>query len=471
MGAFISVILALAALCCYCLFFTKIFGVNSARTPFLVLCGTIFWLSLWGCFNLLLAGTAFYFLGAAVAAGYVLYTAKKTPPALGAKASPSFISPGMLFFLAFSIFITLLLALQNPLFTEWDEFSFWGTAAKVVKQQNTLYSIIPSGLTNRSYPPGLIVLTYLFEFFAPAFTEWIMFAAYDILFFAVFAAAVSCFKNARWQTAFLAFAALCATPFFFDVVNREATLIRTYMIAYADMPCAILFGGALALYFSTQKPNHRTVLGVALAFAVLALVKDIALALALIAMVIILADMLFFHLKEITFLRLKGIWAWVCSAVVMLLAPVLTYLGWGRHLAFYQGVSNLETGGSNNMSLFGMVIQGVKEILGFDRTPRLQAVLNSMIDAFFTRKVCMIGTGVTVVVLILCIVLAAALLSQNRRYRIRCFWFGLTGTCGFGAYYLFHTITYTYVLKGEEGLQLASYNRYIYTYYLGWLIG
>ncbi|MDQ9761409.1 hypothetical protein RFZ45_21540, partial [Acinetobacter baumannii] len=60
--------------------------------------------------------------------------------------------------------LALFLAWQQPMPTQWDEFSFWATAAKVVKNNDALYTMVAqTNLEARSYPAALPVLSYLFQ--------------------------------------------------------------------------------------------------------------------------------------------------------------------------------------------------------------------------------------------------------------------------------------------------------------------
>ena len=69
-----------------------------------------------------------------------------------------------------------------------QEFSFWGIAPKVVKSTGQLYTFQPQGLRVTSYVPGLVMLDEAFQFLGTSFAPWKVFAAYDILMFAIFAA-------------------------------------------------------------------------------------------------------------------------------------------------------------------------------------------------------------------------------------------------------------------------------------------
>ena len=79
--------------------------------------GMLQW-ALWLCYLLLLAGAA----ALGLRAGRARWLAAAS-------------STGLLFFAAASLVIWVLFAVLQPMFVEWDEFTFWGMAAKLLKEK------------------------------------------------------------------------------------------------------------------------------------------------------------------------------------------------------------------------------------------------------------------------------------------------------------------------------------------------
>ena len=118
MAAFIEILITLAALLALCLFVHVKTGLASGAAP------------LASVHLLLLAG--FLWFAAALAAAVWLWRHRKM------LRWREILSPAFVFFVLASLAVLVLFAARRPVFNEWDEFSFWGIAAKVVKTENQL---------------------------------------------------------------------------------------------------------------------------------------------------------------------------------------------------------------------------------------------------------------------------------------------------------------------------------------------
>ena len=112
--------LALLALCGFVAYFTSL---PAGAAPLLVLCATMVWYSIFGCFDLLFVGGLLWF-AAALAAAVLLFLRR------GSLRLSTLLDPGFVFFLVAGFLVLVLFAVRQPLFMEWDEFSFWGIATK-----------------------------------------------------------------------------------------------------------------------------------------------------------------------------------------------------------------------------------------------------------------------------------------------------------------------------------------------------
>jgi len=93
-----------------------------------------------------------------------------------------------------------------------------------------------------------------------------------------------------------------------------------------------------------------------------------------------------------------------------------------------------------------------------------------MFHAFFTRKVCLLGSGAAAVAC-LTLTAAAAWFGAEKgpaRRRVAVVHLGLA-FC-FAALYLFHLILYNYNFAESEALALKSYDRYLTPYYQAWML-
>ncbi len=467
MLAFLQILLVFSAVVSFMALFVFHFGGSSAHAPLFIMASSMLYYSIFGCFNKLVLGAWLYFAFAAAAAAFLLIRRKKWQKQV-------FFTPGMVFFLAGSIAFMVLYAIRQPIFTEWDEFSFWGIAPKVVTTTGQMYSAIKSSMRAVTFTPGLVVLGYMFQFFG-AFAPWKVFCAYNTFFFAVFAAVLAPFSKKGNTLHAAPFAALCfLTPYLCTEYLRLIYVSNVYRSSLSDIPLGIVFGAGLAAYFAAEEKNGKTLLLVVLSLACEALVKDMGFALALIGAALVAFDYLFIEdgLAAFAAAAQKNFGPIVKKATWCLglfSAPVVAFWAWGKHMQLFLNLNRGEIGGEQEMGMFQMVFTGIKELFSNARSEKFTAVFNAMVEAFFNADITLLGSGFCMVTAI-GFVLLLAYIASGKKGRARVLAFSLFSSLGFLAFYIFTGFTYVYVFKGADGTGLVSYNRYIYPYYIGWLL-
>lgn len=449
---------------------------RAASVPLCTLCGIVLVLFVFGCAGVLRAG-AWAVLVCAAAAAVRLAV-------LGMRGGCSFFgvlrarccTPAWYLTFGGSALLAALLAAQQPLFMQWDEFSFWGTAAKTVWQNDALYTLAETtNLEARTYPPAAALLSYAFGFLSDRFAPWTVYAAYGVMAFAVFGAAVG--LAAKKNTAAFAFGSvLCVlAPFAVESFAAGQTL-TAYATAYADHLLGLLTAGGCAVWLGaarcggplTGRAYAGALVKLACVTAVLGLTKDVGLPLGLVVFLVCVLDHFgndfLRHKKDgRAWLRLLG------AAAVPAGTAVLTYLVWAKHLAAVLEVDRSYAGGSAGLSTAGMLAAGVRELLGIGRTEHFSAVFSAMVRAFFARRVSVFGSGmVTVSVIMAIFALAFVLEKKGQRRRTVCL--AAASGVGFAGYYFFQLLCYVYVFSAHDGLGLVSYPRYMGIYYLFWLL-
>lgn len=102
--------------------------------------------------------------------------------------------------------------------------------------------------------PGLPLLSYFFQFFG-RYADWKIYLAYDVLFFAVYAAVLSVLPWKQWRVAVPMAAVLWVTPFFFTVYNHTIYLTTVYLSSYGDIPAGLVFGSAVAVWLALRQQD------------------------------------------------------------------------------------------------------------------------------------------------------------------------------------------------------------------------
>lgn len=467
---YFDLVLSFTALFGLCAFLTLKARLHSALAPLAALGITGIWFTLVGVADLLVAGGWVFYLAAWGLGIFALVTKRSEARRL--------LSPGAVVFWGLAVSFAVYFSVRQPMFHDFDEFSFWGPAAQMTSTTDHLYTICEYGTPwQATQNCGLIVLSYFVQFFG-AFAPFKVYLAYDLLLFACIAALVGVIGFKHYRLALpMAVIGWCI-PWFFTVYARTVAVDDTYMSAYGDIPAGMLAGGAVAMWLALRSEKSAgprwAVLPV---LALMANIKDNTFPIALIAAGCIAADAFLFDYKD----RWKeGLARRFGFAVLCLAVPLAQYKIWSNYIAILVQ-KNAESGGSGVTSLspFGAALQGTKMLLGLSvpeeyaaRQEQFFAAIRNMWAAFLSKErlVSMVGQGVLVTGLILGMFVIALVFAKGMRQRLRVLcWMGLS-TLGFAAYSYVITISYGFIFKPFQAEGLDDYNRYMDTYYIVWFL-
>lgn len=472
MLAFFQTLIPFIAVCVLALFTSHIFKISSGISVFAVLCATMVYFTLFGCLGLLTFGIYFYY--AICIACFVLLILAKLKTNSFKLTSPAFLIFAIMGFALIAYF-----AYRQPVFTDWDDFSLWGTAAKMTSYSNKLYVELEFGWPwNATQKPGFIVLSYFFNFFG-GFAPWRTFAAYDLFMFSAFAAAVGSVRFKKWYVATPIFLTLAILPFI-NIATRMIYLTTPYLNAYADIPMGIAMGGIFAFYFHTRETkNTKALFLLPFAACAVTLCKDTGMPLALLAVAVIAMDM-FICEKNSDFVvlkPLKGLWTKIIILIISIVGVGISFAGWNKYLAKF-GAASANLGGESYMSASQLIINGVLMLFGLTPlesgltfTDKFAAVQNNMVQSFLYKRITFLGTGLMVFGLIFIVLLISWFATTNNTLKKRIACYGVFGTLSFIPYYCFIGFTYVFIFKGDQGTGLIDYNRYMGSYYVALLVG
>ena len=462
-----DVVLALAALFGLCAFLVLHGKLHSALAPLTALGLIGVWLTLAGVAGLLVPG------------GWVLYAACY---GLGGWALVRYragwkklCTPGAVLFFALAAAFAVYFAIRQPIPTDFDEYSFWATASKLTKVNGVLYTTAELGTPWQvTQSPSLILMGYFAQFWGK-FAYWKVYVGYDGLLAACFAAVLGRVDWKRYALA-VPMAVVCwCVPWFFTTYNRTIFLSKVYMNSYGDIPAGVVFGGAVALWLALRAgPGPKWPILPVLALA--ALVKDNTFPIMLVGAGLVAADWFLFGPEGFK----KGVYGRVGFSALCMAAPVAAYAVWQRHIAGLVQ-ANAEQGGMGvtSQGLDQVVINGVKMLLGQPAAPyyeerrsRFVQAGADMSHAFFTTdgSLSMIGPGVVVVALLVCMFAAGILLARPAQLKARGAVLLALAGAGFVCYNFVLWLSYAFIFRAEQCAGLVDYNRYIYPYYIGWFL-
>lgn len=435
----------------------------AGAAPLVAVSLAMVWCSVCGCLGLLVPG-GWLFLAAGAGCAVALTVKRRWRAAL---------DPAFLLFCAAALALLALLAYKKPLFSTWDEFSFWGTAVKLCVQSGGLYTTAEVGWPwVASQKPGVVLLAWLFDHLGP-YAEWRAYFGIALAALAVMAL-LAAQGGKKWFCVGAAGAgAAFFLPWLLTLYRTPATLTEPYVTALGDMPMAWLFGGAVLLWFLLRAPqNQNAPLGWVLpVLAALTLVRDTAFPLALIAAGLLAADLLW-NGRAFTFGPLHGLgakWAAIAAAFAV---PVVTFVGWALYLQGATGADAIgNIGGTEQMSMFGMLQSGLLQLLGIGTTEKFRSIMDMMGQYWLTLRATLLGSGAVVTAVIAVLVALAAWLAGPGALRRRALLFGVFSAAGFWAFHTFTGFTYVFVFRIDEMQgSLVGYERYTYPYYIGWLL-
>ena len=381
-------------------------------------------------------------------------------------------SPAAKLFWAAALALAVGLWLLRPEFLNFDEYSFWGTAAKLTCENDALYTVCDTGLPwQMTELAALPLASYFFQLFG-AFAPWRAIFAADLLMLAAVAAAAGCAKRARLACPL--FLAGLSLPTLVTVAGHTALLNTAWLEFLGDLPAGMLFGGAVAFWLAAkgQGPAARWLTLPVLMLA--ANVKSNTFVLGLAAAGLVALDAILFERGGAKRLAARLGFGAACLA-----APTAQYLLWNNYIAglVRQNAAAGGMGDTASASLPAVVVNGLKLLLGLPAESYFEARSDlfwqygsAMTDAFFHRDVSVFGTGAAVVALTLAVFLAAVLLAPDKGARLRAALFAVGSFACFAGYWLMLWLSYAFLLKDSTPESLASYPRYFASYYTGWLL-
>ncbi len=453
--------LALAALLVLAVFFARQ-GIKSALAPLCALCFGGLLVAACGALGFLQAGGLAFYLLALAALLWMLwcYGIKRQPlPKLGF---------GFWFFALAGVLLVAVFLARRPMFIAWDEFSTWGTVAKLLKLNNAMYTTAEIGwLWTATQPPFLASLGYLVQFFGPGFAEWQHYVAIDLLLLAVIAALLAPVTRKHWALAPPLALIGFLTPFLFTLYASPVKVVAPWLDSLADVPMGFLLGGALAAWFLAGQKGFCRWLPAFLALAALSLTKDTAMALGLVAAVLMFLDVLAEKREPGVKLGKKIGFAFanLFGALFAVLGP---FFLWAGHLAAAAGVNRFELGGVRNAGMAELFLLFFKDLFSGSQNEQFRLIMSGMPQRFLQSNSSMLGPGALLAVFILGLVALAAFFAKQAAQRRRCLVFGVFSALGFLPYFLLITLTYIYVFRPEQAFE--SFERYLYPYYIGWFL-
>ncbi len=442
-------------------------GLKADVAPVTVLCCTMLYFMLAGALNVLIPAGVIFYAASPVAVFLCSRMRKNTTE------QECFFSAGTIAFFGASVFVMVLFAVRQPVFSSWDDYSYWGLARMVTKNSDTIYCIAESRLKGTCVGSATIMLDYFFQFLSAEFCEWKSLVSMDILLFSCLAALVGPMRREHKKTAGLVLLLGFFLTFFltnYIVYAHTKNQSAGYMSLSLDIPVGMM-GAVPVLIWLSQKDSVNKCRWACMAVLLcLPMVKDVGMAFGMIVGVLILVLEIMENWGQLRTKRKD-----LCAAGFMVVCSPLAYGLWvgywtlwrSKHLQLAQSSAAVGKADPLDSSILGALRQLLQPSM---RTEKGVTVFSEMVRSFFEVRICYLGTPAILCVLLLAVTVAVIVMAKNRRDRLQFVLSGIILTMGCVAYQVFLSLCYIGIFNEAEGKGLASYNRYVYAYFLLWTL-
>jgi hypothetical protein len=369
--------------------------------------------------------------------------------------SRELISPAVLIFLALSTWTFS--HTESLKFYQWDEFSHWGSAVKSLYFFNQLSPFAPVDVAFPEYVPGLTIFADLIIEGNGYWQESLVYWSYQLLIFSILAAMIS---KIDWKSFSLAIFSVAA------ILTSSVIFFDTFQTVYADPLLGILYGYALLLASSRSIIRNKTFLfNFTVIVTFIGIVKDVGIFFTITSSAILLVNYVI-SAKENSLNFRKFLIEFFSIATVILLPTLIVKRVWSHALKINDVYPGRE--------LFS-VISGMRET-SFSGLKDLNIDYSEeVISRFILRSTELSLTtnnSLTISPMVWAIIFSVLLISANYggigKYAIaRKITFTLVIILGLFGYMAALLLSYLILFTPAESLNLASYERYVSTYFAG----
>jgi len=431
------------------LFLTLQCQVRLLVAPFLTICLIVLTLYMFALCGILSFGVWIVVIAGIASGLYVLFSQKAQLTEIKAKFKIT-----DLFYVLFLIpFVLLYLAIANDfMFLIWDELSFWARSQRLMFDTNALIQA-NSPISFKNYPPG----QQLFQYFLTVMIGWseknILFAQ-DVFLLSGLMALVGIFFKKLFP-ALLMFIASLTVIYFFHA---------DYVTIYSDSLISIFFVVGLAL--ACNAGNGSKVNWVLmLVLSVFVLIKEVAVIFVVIVLAVYTVSLLLSQYQSGVMIKSK-LSSTAFSVFLVVLPVALVFVSW----RWYVGTLLIEPNGVPPLSISSYGQEALR--------PRLDKTIAKMLEAikkpgYFSSRSLSVGLIDLSLIQLFAwlsalgvIIVAVAQKGQRLKYFVILFLIA----AGAVAYHLFLLWTYLFYFTEYEGVRLASFDRYSWTYMLSWTL-
>ena len=331
---------------------------------------------------------------------------------------------------------------KDWLLSIWDEFSHWGLFAKSMYEYGALAPATPVELWHATYPPGLSSFQYFVMDFSSGWREGLLFLSMHLIVIAIL---VSALAGSTYK-----YPAEILLKLFIALV-ASSTFLNSFDTIYQDPVLALAFGFSIVVAIKTSHEIGRWSIVLSATTVFVTLIKPVGIYFAMSAILLNIAATVFYT----KFQSNRKLLATFAPSLVALTTSVTVWLMW-RHYALSFGLSN--SGYSDAVPS------------GFNSMTNQEEVIANFISAFFQvdlRPSYSLPMSALTWTIVCGVFFTIWVFLNGRNNRKRNVLIGLTLAFTTLGYFAVILLSYLTVFVPGEATGLASYDRYLGTWYQG----
>jgi hypothetical protein len=328
----------------------------------------------------------------------------------------------------------------------WDEFTHWGAVVKAMHHFATLGPAAPVDLVAARYPPGISLFQYFVMDFSSGWREGLLFWATHLIVIAIIVSilAKSSYKYLA-EIALKLFVALAASSVFFNNFDN----------IYSDAILALAFGFLLVIAIKASYLDGRWAIVLSLSAGFVTLIKPIGIYFAAAAILINIVSTLLTVKSQS---GKRALYAFIPS--LLALTTVLTlWTVWTTY------VVNLAGSNPTPLDAIPSSLSGKNNA---------QQISDSFVNAFLNldlRSSYSVPMSSLTWTIVCGLFFVLWVMLDGKTFRKRNIGIGVTLAVATGGYFAVVLISYITGFGPGEAAGLASYSRYIGTWYQGIFLG
>jgi hypothetical protein len=363
-----------------------------------------------------------------------------------------FISTGCIIF--YTSFFILFLLVRNNVIMHYDELRLWGAYPKIMFYKKLLPQFTGDlfyfpGVASQmdSYPPGIMLVQYLFLSFNKVFEDYILFFGYYIFYCSLLAVA---FERMKRTITSIIIGIVVIFVFIIVYYQFMDSDVISYMTLYIDPLLGVLFGYTLVIIAFRNEIGKSWLIQLIFANITLVLLKQYGIILAGLSCAFYLVDLFFVTTKNEDNRKLKFK---LLEAVICCVIPLVIFASWNIFLSSRNLVFGSEY--FSNSSFFNNITHFPAYTADVTKNYFLLLLLTPCFGNYFS-SFAYLGLLILISILLFKI-------TKNKKI----LWHNFTAVVCALLYFVFLWYCYIFVFSIYEATILVSATRYIRTILIG----